>query len=95
VDNQGTTAEEIVKHLEEVGVGALVVVDHHEPQQRLKPDFIDVRRNFGATATIYAEYLQNGLVKLDKSHREHVTAATALTHGIMTDTNGLIRACRE
>ncbi|MBP8644770.1 MAG: bifunctional oligoribonuclease/PAP phosphatase NrnA [Syntrophobacteraceae bacterium] len=95
VDNQGTTAEEIVKHLEEVGVGALVVVDHHEPQQRLKPDFIDVRRNFGATATIYAEYLENGLIELDKSHREHVMAATALTHGIMTDTNGLIRARRE
>jgi nanoRNase/pAp phosphatase (c-di-AMP/oligoRNAs hydrolase) len=41
VDSQGTTAEEIVKHLEQAGVPALVVVDHHELQQRLKPDFID------------------------------------------------------
>ncbi len=32
VDNQGTTAEKIVKHLEEDGVAALVVVDHHELQ---------------------------------------------------------------
>ncbi len=95
VDNQGTTAEEIVKHLEAAGVGTLIVVDHHELQQRLKPDFMDIRRKFGSTATIYAEYLENGLVQFDKSHREHVMAATALTHGIMTDTNGLIRAYPE
>lgn len=92
VDNQGTTAENIVKHLEEAGVPALVVVDHHELQHRLEPVFEDIRRTYGAAASIYAEYLEQGLVQMDKSRREHVIVATALTHGIITDTNGLTGA---
>jgi len=95
VDNQGTTAEEIVKELERAGVPALMVVDHHEPQQRLTPVFADIRRNLGAAATIYSGYLEKGLVHMEKSKREHVMVATALTHGILTDTHGLIRACPE
>jgi nanoRNase/pAp phosphatase (c-di-AMP/oligoRNAs hydrolase) len=95
VDNQGTTAEETVRSLEGAGVPALVVVDHHETQQRLTPVFKDIRRTFGATATIYAEYLEQGLLKMDKSRKEHLMAATALTHGIITDTNGLVRAGPE
>jgi nanoRNase/pAp phosphatase (c-di-AMP/oligoRNAs hydrolase) len=95
VDNQGTTAEEIVRHLEEVGVPALLVVDHHELQHRLEPDYHDIRRTFGAAATIYAEYLEQGLVQLDKAQKEHVMVATALMHGIITDTNSFIRACAE
>ncbi|MCU0587005.1 MAG: bifunctional oligoribonuclease/PAP phosphatase NrnA [Syntrophobacteraceae bacterium] len=95
VDNQGTTAEEIVRELERVGAPPLLVVDHHELQQRLNPLASDIRRNLGATATIYAEYLERGLVRMDKARRDHVMVATALTHGILTDTVGLIRACPE
>ena len=95
VDNQGTTAEEIVAHLEKAGVPALVVVDHHELQNRLKPAFQDIRRTFGSTATIYSHYLEQGIIQMDKSRKEHVMLATALTHGIITDTNGLIRAGQE
>ena len=94
VDNQGTTSEEIVGALEAAGVPPLIVVDHHEPQERLKPEFSDVRRR-GATATIYAEYLEQGLIEMDKTHREHVVAATALLHGLFTDTLGFIHASAE
>jgi nanoRNase/pAp phosphatase (c-di-AMP/oligoRNAs hydrolase) len=95
VDNQGTTAEETVRRLEEAGVAALVVVDHHEPQQRLEPVFKDIRKKFGATATIYTEYLEQGALQMEKSRKEHVMLATALMHGIITDTNGFIRAGAE
>ncbi len=95
VDNQGTTAEDIVRQLEQSGVPALLVVDHHELQHRLEPACEDIRRTFGSTATIYAEYLEKGFVQLDKSRKEHVMVATALTHGIITDTNGLVRAGAE
>ena len=95
VDNQGTTAEETIRRLEEAGVPALVVVDHHELQHRLKPVFTDIRKGVGATATIYADYLEQGLIPMDKSRKEHVMAATALMHGIITDTNGLTRAGPE
>ncbi|HLF26267.1 MAG TPA: bifunctional oligoribonuclease/PAP phosphatase NrnA [Anaerolineae bacterium] len=91
VDNQGTTAEALVEVLEAAHVPILIVVDHHEGQKRLEPAFSDCRRT-GATATIYTDYLEHGLLELDKARREHVVAATALMHGIMTDTGNFIRA---
>jgi nanoRNase/pAp phosphatase (c-di-AMP/oligoRNAs hydrolase) len=91
VDNQGTTAVRLAEALEEAGVPALVVVDHHEPQERLQPQFSDIRR-VGATATLYAEYLAQGLLAMDKGRRDHVLVATALMHGLLTDTRGLVRA---
>lgn len=94
IDNQGTSSEEIVKALEAAGVPVVIVVDHHEAQGRLQPEISDIRR-IGATATIYAEYLEQGLLELDKNHKEHTLAATALMHGIMTDTDNLIRAGEE
>jgi len=94
VDNQGTTCETLLKALEAARVPALVVVDHHDLQERLKPEFSDIR-HVGAAATIYADYLERGLLDLDKSQREHVVAATALMHGIITDTGGFIHAGAE
>ena len=92
VDSQGTTAGRITKALDKAGVATLVVVDHHEPQEMLQAEFTDIRRAYGATATIYAEYLEHGLLEMDKGDRDHVMLATALTHGIMTDTAGFVRA---
>jgi nanoRNase/pAp phosphatase (c-di-AMP/oligoRNAs hydrolase) len=91
IDNQGTTAEEIARALEAAGVPTLIVVDHHKIQERLKPQFNDIRRT-GAAATIYAKYLEQGLVEMDKSKRDHIIAATALMHGILSDTNAFIQA---
>ena len=94
VDNQGTTAAAIVQALEAAQVPPLLVVDHHEPQDLLKPELRDIRRT-GATATIYAGYLQTGLVTLDRSRREHALLATALMHGIISDTGSFNRAGDE
>lgn len=91
VDNQGTTAREVVKSLQEVGVPILAVIDHHEPQAVLKPSFSDIRP-IGATASIYATYLKQGLLPLDAENDEHVRVATALMHGIVTDTSDFMRA---
>jgi nanoRNase/pAp phosphatase (c-di-AMP/oligoRNAs hydrolase) len=91
IDNQGTNCKEIVDALEAAGVPTLAVVDHHDRQERLSPEFSDIRR-VGATATIYAGYLEQGLVEMDRSDAVHATVATALMHGLMTDTNNFIRA---
>ena len=91
VDNQGTTATVLVEALAAAGVPVLVVVDHHAPQNRLHPEFSDVRRA-GATATLYAGYLQAGLLALDRSENDHVRLATALMHGLLSDTGGFTRA---
>jgi nanoRNase/pAp phosphatase (c-di-AMP/oligoRNAs hydrolase) len=81
----------LVEALEAAGVPVLIVVDHHEAQGRLRPVFSDIRRT-GATATIYAEYLESGPIKLDKANSDHVAVATALMHGLMTDTVNFLRA---
>ena len=95
VVDQGTTASRIMKALEKAAVHPLVVVDHHEPQEVLQPEFADIRCTYGATATLYAEYLQKGLLEMEKSDKDHVMLATAMTHGILTDTLGFVRASRE
>ena len=95
VDNQGTSAGAITDALEAKSIPSLIVVDHHEPQDRLSPQFKDVRRDIGAAATIYAQYLKEGIIELDKTNKMHTMVATALTHGIITDTRGFIRATPE
>jgi len=46
----------------------------------------------GATATIYAGYIQNGLIDFSREKKDHILAATALMHGILSDTHNMIRA---
>jgi len=91
VDHQGTTIDEIVSALEAAKVPIFLVVDHHEDQNGLEPEFLELQKT-GSTATIYANYLQQGVIELDTAEKGHVTAATALLHGILTDTNGFARA---
>ncbi len=90
LDNQGKTTI-LTKKLEAHGIKPLIIVDHHERSSGLSAEFHDIRK-IGATATIYTSYLQHGLVELDKTDSFHVRCATALMHGIRSDTNELIRA---
>jgi nanoRNase/pAp phosphatase (c-di-AMP/oligoRNAs hydrolase) len=90
VDNQGTTAS-LTDRFDAAGVKPLVIVDHHERQDRIEAVYTDIRK-IGATATIYTEYIREGLLELNKSDVQHVRLATALMHGIRSETSGLIRA---
>ncbi|HEX9795732.1 MAG TPA: bifunctional oligoribonuclease/PAP phosphatase NrnA [Anaerolineales bacterium] len=91
LDNQGTTAGEIVAALQQARVPILAVIDHHEPQGVLQPQLKDIRR-IGATASMYASYLREGLLELDPEEPEDVKVTTALMHGIMSDTGDFLRA---
>lgn len=93
VDNQGTTAT-LTDRFAAVGVRPIVIVDHHEKQDRIRAEFTDIRA-IGATATIYTEYIREGLLELNKGDTNHVKLATALMHGIRSETSGLIRARAE
>lgn len=94
LDNQGTTVNGIVKELDSVGVPILIVVDHHEPQSNLNVEFSDIQK-IGSTATIYTHYIEQGLLSLQDKHQEKVAIATALLHGILSDTAGFTRAGTE
>jgi nanoRNase/pAp phosphatase (c-di-AMP/oligoRNAs hydrolase) len=91
LDNQGTTVNGIVKSLDAAGVPLLAVIDHHEPQGNLIAEFSDIQKT-GAVATIYAHYIEQGLLSIEKGRKDHIALATALLHGIITDTYGFIRA---
>ncbi|MBI2392776.1 MAG: bifunctional oligoribonuclease/PAP phosphatase NrnA [Deltaproteobacteria bacterium] len=72
----------------------LTVVDHHTRVGGPKVDaaFVDLRPQLGATCSIYAEYLQQGLAPLTGERREDARVATALLFGIQTDTDDFANA---
>ena len=91
VDNQGTTSQ-LTELILAAGIPLTAVIDHHSLQGELSPEFSDLRPQTRATATIFTEYLQAGLLKLDGNIIQHAKCATALMHGLRSDTNGLRQA---
>ena len=94
IDNQGTTSQ-LMPLVQEAGIPLTVVIDHHSLQGDLKPEFCDLRPFVRATATIFTQYLQAGLLVFDSSVNQHVKCATALMHGLRSDTNRLMQAQEE
>lgn len=94
VDSQGTTTQ-LLPVIQQARIPVTVIIDHHSVQSDLKPEFADIRPQVRATATILTQYLQAGLVKLDSSQGDHVKCATALMHGLRSDTNRLMQAQEE
>ena len=93
VDNQGTTTR-LASRLKDAGVPTLAVIDHHDPQDTLDPVFCDIRQ-VGAAATLLAEYLESGVfIDLDPSNPHHSQVATALMHGLHSETSGFVQAAR-
>ena len=91
VDGQGTTTQ-LLSQVQQAGLPTVAIIDHHAAQGELKAEFLDLRPQARATATIFSQYLQAGLLKLDSSNSEHIKCATALMHGIRSDTNRLMQA---
>ncbi|HEV2734652.1 MAG TPA: bifunctional oligoribonuclease/PAP phosphatase NrnA [Longimicrobiaceae bacterium] len=91
VDNQGSTTH-LTERLKAAGVPTLAVIDHHDPQDVLDPVFSDIRP-VGAAATLITEYLRSGrILRLDPENRSHTQLATALMHGLHSETDGFIHA---
>lgn len=93
LDNQGTTSQ-LTPLVMEV-MPAIAIVDHHKLQEDLHPEFVDIRPSVKATATILTQYIQAGLLKFDTNSSEHIKCATALMHGLRSDTNQLRQAADE
>lgn len=70
----------------------LVFVDHHKALGTIKGQFIDIRETSGSTSAIYAEYLMCGPLKFLGDSAEETKIATALMHGIRTDTDNFVNA---
>jgi nanoRNase/pAp phosphatase (c-di-AMP/oligoRNAs hydrolase) len=94
IDNQGTTSQ-LLPLVRQANVPLTIVIDHHSTQEGLQAEFMDIRTSTRATATILTQYLQAGLLTLDSSIGDHVKCATALMHGLRSDTDGLRQAQEE
>jgi len=91
IDNQGTTTR-LLDRLLEAGLPVLAVMDHHAPQGLVEPEYSDIRP-VGAAATILTDYLRGSeVMELDDEEIAHVRLATALMHGLRSETSGFIRA---
>ncbi|MEL6439356.1 MAG: bifunctional oligoribonuclease/PAP phosphatase NrnA [Cyanobacteria bacterium J06621_8] len=94
IDSQGTNSQlySVVKQAE---IPLIAAIDHHSKQGELDAEFIDLRPQTRATATILTQYIQTGMLEFDSSNENHVRCATALMHGLRSDTNRLMQAKEE
>ena len=66
-----------------------IIIDHHPLRTTTRADFIDVRTEYGATATILTEYLVQSGLEIPSA------LATALSYGISSETQDLGREAQE
>jgi nanoRNase/pAp phosphatase (c-di-AMP/oligoRNAs hydrolase) len=69
----------------------LTIVDHHRAVAPPRARFVDLRPEVGATATIFVEYIEQ-LSPLDVESEDDRRIATALMHGLSTDTDDFMLA---
>jgi len=67
------------------GINFDVIIDHHPRTAGLKANFIDIKEDYGAAATLMTEYIR--AAKIKPSPR----LATALFYAIKTDTDNFVR----
>ncbi len=91
VDGQGTNSQ-LFPFIKQSHIPLVVVIDHHAKQGELFSEFIDLRIQVGSTATLLTQYIQAGLLQFNTSNTMHIKCATALMHGIRSDTNQLKQA---
>ncbi len=94
IDSQGTNSH-LYSIVQKAGIPLIVAIDHHSKQGDLAAEFIDLRPQTRATATILTQYIQAGMLNFDSSNENHVKCATALMHGLRSDTNRLMQAKEE
>lgn len=70
----------------------LVFVDHHKALGTIEGDFIDIRETSGSTSGIYGEYLIEGPLTFSGNSADESRIATALMHGIRSDTDNFVNA---
>jgi nanoRNase/pAp phosphatase (c-di-AMP/oligoRNAs hydrolase) len=94
IDTQGTTSQ-LMPLVREQELPITVIIDHHSDQGEVDAEFIDLRGQTRATATILTQYIQAGLLRFNTTNNKHVKCATALMHGLRSDTNRLMQAQEE
>jgi nanoRNase/pAp phosphatase (c-di-AMP/oligoRNAs hydrolase) len=91
VDGQGTNSQ-LTTLVKQAKIPIAAVIDHHTRQGDLDAEFVDIRPQVRATAAMLTQYIQKGLLAFNTSDPVHIKCATALMHGLRSDTNNLMQA---
>ncbi len=94
IDSQGTNSQ-LYSVVQQANIPLIAIIDHHSKQGELEAEFIDLRPQTRATATILTQYIQEGLLDFNTNNSQYVKCATALMHGLRSDTNCLMQAQEE
>ncbi len=70
----------------------LAFVDHHKPLGTVQGRWVDIREASGSTSAIFAEYLMESPHRFEGPSPEVTKIATALMHGIRSDTDNFVNA---
>lgn len=70
----------------------LFFVDHHKSLGTIEGHFIDIRETVGSTSSMYVEYIQKAPVAFRGDSSLETKIATALMHGIRSDTDDYVNA---
>lgn len=74
----------------DIPAAEIACIDHHPSFQKSEYFFADIRPEYGACASMIAEYFFENQIPMD------ARTATALSYGIRSDTNGLSRGvCKQ
>ena len=77
------------------GKALLSLVDHHKRAGDVPAEFLDIREDSASTSAIYAEYLRAEFPEgLNPKKIDQVYLATALMHGMRSDTMAWLEASR-
>ena len=94
IDSQGATSQ-LTPLILEAQLPIVAIIDHHNGSNDLSVEFLDLRPHVRATAAILTQYIQSGLLTLNPDLPQHIQCATALMHGIRSDTKNLQQAREE
>ncbi len=87
-----TAKSETPIHEELADKKLIAFVDHHKKLGEVAAEFVDIREDAGSTCAIFADYLRSAHPQgLDPNDPGHIRLATALMHGIRSDTALLLR----
>ncbi len=78
---------ELPEHME-----TLIFVDHHKSLGTIQSKFLDIREDAGSNASIYCEYLKHPALGFTGETQIETKIATALMHGIRSDTDNFTNA---
>ena len=70
----------------------LFFVDHHKSLGTIEGHFVDIRESVGSTSSMYVEYIQGAPVPFRGDGNLETKIATALMHGIRSDTDDYVNA---